>query len=517
VTFRTVASGFSQPVDLAATADPDDSERVFVVEKGGTIQILDADGGDGGTFLDISGLVITGGEQGLLGLAFHPDYETNGFFYVYHTNAAGNNVLARYTRDTDTAADPGSRVELFTIAHPTHSNHNGGALRFGGDGNLYLGTGDGGGGGDPFETAQDPDEPRGKILRVTPEDSAPYYSIPAGNPYDSGGGDERVYHSGLRNPWRIGFDPLTGGLYIGDVGQGAREEIDTRSAAAGPANFGWDCYEGTNVFESAGCGSAGSYRFPDFQYGHESGRCSVTGGEVARQTSGDFLYGHYFFGDFCGGDVWTLESTAKGAQVNRIADTDQNISTFGRGPDGALYMATFGGTVYEVESSIDETPPAGTPAGTTALYRFYSPKRGNAHFYTLSKSERDQLLKNDNDQHGGSWRSEGVTGFLPPTASGTCSGGREEVYRFYSSRFQSHFYTVNEAERNHLQTGDPNWKFEGAMACAPVSAVADSGPLYRFWSPRFRKHFFTASLAERNALLSDQNWDPEGSPFRVFK
>lgn len=343
--------GFNQPVDIANAGD----SRLFIVEQDGYIRILNTDG-TSSLFLDIDSKVkSSGSEQGLLGLAFDPNYAVNGYFYVNYINntATGNTVIARYTRNAinPNIADVASEVILLTITQP-FTNHNGGNLEFGPDGYLYIGTGDGGSGGDPGNRSQDiTDQLLGKMLRI--DVSTVPYSIPADNPYVGITGDDEIWHVGLRNPWRFSFDRLTGDLWIGDVGQGAWEEVNYQPAAStGGENWGWRCYEGNNTYNTTGCGAIGTYDFPIYVYDHTfgAGGFSITGGFVYRGTQNPGMYGYYIFCDYVTGNWWTTKSNGAGGWISALDDfTFDNIATFGEGADGEIYCASLsGGQIYKL-------------------------------------------------------------------------------------------------------------------------------------------------------------------------
>jgi glucose/arabinose dehydrogenase len=337
---------------LYVTAPPTDRRRVFVVEQGGTIRVL-RDGRKLATpFLDISGRVTAGGEQGLLGLAFAPDYATSKRFYVYYTaSGSGANTLAEYRASSADRADPGSGRILF--AQPDReSNHNGGQLAFGPDGLLYVGLGDGGGGDDQHGTrgnAQDLGSLLGKILRIDPRASGDRpYAIPSDNPFASRAGARgEIYSYGLRNPWRFSFDRSTGALIIGDVGQDELEEIDAVAHDAGRgANFGWRPFEGTqqNFDEPA----PGAVR-PVLQKTHDDGWCSITGGYVVRDPGVPGLRGRYVYGDYCKGQLRSARVTPGRATGDRaIAGLPaiSQLSSFGEDARGRVYVTSLDGPVY---------------------------------------------------------------------------------------------------------------------------------------------------------------------------
>ncbi|MCU0479114.1 MAG: PQQ-dependent sugar dehydrogenase [Chloroflexi bacterium] len=361
---RAVASGLDRVVALAHAGDG--SSRLFVVEQPGRIRILDGAQARPAPFLDISTLVSCCGERGLLSAAFHPQYATNGAFYVYYTNTNGDLVLARYRVSADAnVADPASGAILLTIPHPGYANHNGGHVAFGADGRLYLSTGDGGGGGDPDGNAQDLGSLLGKVLRLAVDGGAGY-SVPPDNPFVSTpGARPEIWAYGLRNPWRIAFDRRTDDLFIADVGQGSREEIDFEPAGAGGRNYGWVRMEGSLCYRpSTGCND-GTLTLPVLEYSHALG-CSVTGGYRYRGRSAAGLDGAYLFGDYCSGRVWGGIQDGAGAWSSvELVDTAYNITTFGEDESGELYLVAYGAssTIYRITGG--SSPPFGsfdTPA-----------------------------------------------------------------------------------------------------------------------------------------------------------
>ncbi len=343
-----VKTGFTQPVALANAGDG--TGRLFVVEQGGRIRIITKAGTLLATpFLDIHARVSCCGERGLLGLAFHPSYKSNGRFYVYYTDTGGSLVIAEYRRSGTNAnrASTGER-RLLRIAHPNQANHNGGQLAFGPDGYLYIGTGDGGGAGDPYENGQKRTTLLGKILRIAPNlaSATPAYRIPSTNPWAKSTTVRReIWAYGLRNPWRFSFDRLTGSLWIADVGQNRYEEVNRslRSAGGGRgANYGWDQYEAFSCFEGP-CTTTGK-TFPLAYYSHGTNGCSVTGGYVYRGSRYPVLAGRYLFGDYCSGRIWMV--TAAGSARQKpvlLRDTALTISAFGQGETGELYVVDYGG------------------------------------------------------------------------------------------------------------------------------------------------------------------------------
>jgi glucose/arabinose dehydrogenase len=339
-----VASGLSTPLFVAA---PPGDDRLFVVEQGGRILLL-RDGEVIGTFLDLTGEISYGGEQGLLGLAFHPGYPDDGRFYVDYTDRQGDTVIAEYRVSADPdAAEPDSRRVLLTVDQPA-ANHNGGMIAFGPDGYLYIGLGDGGGAGDPYSTGQDPAALLGSILRIDVEGDP--YAIPPDNPYTAGGGAPEVWAKGLRNPWRFSFDGET--IYIGDVGQGAWEEIDVAHLGSRGLNFGWSVTEGSHCYRAEGC-DTGPFHPPELEYGHTSGNCSVTGGYVYRGQAIPELDGAYFYGDYCSGMIASFRRDLEGIYETRVwSDTlgpVPGLTSFGLDGAGELYLTTADGSVYHLE------------------------------------------------------------------------------------------------------------------------------------------------------------------------
>jgi glucose/arabinose dehydrogenase len=331
-----VVSGLTRPVDL----QPDGSGRLFIVEKVGRIRILQDGQLLDQPFLDIDERVGSlGNEQGLLGLAFHPQYAQNRRFFVNYTDNNGDNLIARFqVTSNPNLADSNSEVRLLGIDDP-FPNHNGGVLAFGPDGYLYAGMGDGGGAGDPFENAQNTNVLLGKILRLD-VDSAEPYTVPTDNPF----GNE-VWAYGLRNPWRLSFDKRTGDMYIGDVGQGQWEEINYLPAdSPGGTNFGWDLREGAHDYE----GSASPELIdPIAEYSHAEGGCSVTGGFVYRGSMPEWN-GIYLYGDYCTGFIWGLIGAEDGLQKQQLFDLQALITSFGQDQDGEIYLLSDDGSIYHL-------------------------------------------------------------------------------------------------------------------------------------------------------------------------
>jgi glucose/arabinose dehydrogenase len=333
-----VTRGLSNPVFVTHAADR--RGRLFVVEQPGRVRIV-----AGGTlaampFLDISPRVLAGGERGLLGLAFHPDYARNGRYFVNYTRRPdGATVIAEYRVSTDSGVSARDERVLLVVEQP-YANHNGGMIAFGADGLLYIGMGDGGAGGDPQNRAQNPQELLGKMLRIDVNGGTPY-AIPPDNPFVRGGGRPEIWALGLRNPWRFSFDRQTRELYAGDVGQHAWEEIDVVRRGG---NYGWRLMEGAHCYKPARCDGQG-LELPVAEYANASGRCSVTGGYVYRGTGMPALAGTYVYGDFCSGEVFALRD---GRQRVLLA-TRLAISSFGEDEAGEIYVVDHrGGGVYRL-------------------------------------------------------------------------------------------------------------------------------------------------------------------------
>jgi glucose/arabinose dehydrogenase len=345
----TIASGFVSPVFL--TAPTGDTARLFVVEQSGAIRIIRNRTVLTAPFLDLTDSVSTGGEQGLLGLAFAPDFASSGEFYVSYTRQGGNSVVARYRVSADPdLADPTSGSTILGVTQP-YSNHNGGMIAFGPDGYLYFGLGDGGSGGDPQGTGQDRSDLLGSMLRLDVSGGGGY-AIPAGNPYaTSASFRPELWNWGLRNPWRFSFDRQTGDLYVADVGQNAWEEVNVQPAGSvGGENYGWNLMEGTHCYTS-GCSQAG-LTLPVLDYGHNQG-CSVTGGYVYRGAAIPALVGHYFYADYCNG--WVRSFRYQGGQATAQLDRTElrpggSITSFGEDARGELYILTQGGRVHRIVS-----------------------------------------------------------------------------------------------------------------------------------------------------------------------
>jgi glucose/arabinose dehydrogenase len=354
VVLKQIASGFDSPVFV--TNAHDGSGRLFVVEQTGKIKIVQNGVVRPTPFLDISGLVSKGTEQGLLGLAFHPSYKTNGYFFVDFTGLDGATIIYRYrVSPTDpNVALRSSATKILIIGQP-YANHNGGMIAFGRDGDLYIGMGDGGSSGDPGNRAQSINTMLGKILRININGSlgTRHYLMPAGNPYIGRTGLDEIWSRGLRNPWRFSFDRLTGDLWIGDVGQARFEEIDRSlapSSGLSPGrnlNYGWRIMEGGHCYNPpTGCNRTGLV-MPVVEYNHTEG-CAVTGGYVYRGSQVPAIAGHYVFGDFCSGKIWMIPRG--GGPKGLLFDTSMQISSFGEDESGELYVVDHAGAIYKFQT-----------------------------------------------------------------------------------------------------------------------------------------------------------------------
>jgi glucose/arabinose dehydrogenase len=350
--WQQVISGLRRPVDLAEPKDV--PGNLFVVEQAGVIRIIQ----DGVVlpepFLDIRDRVGSGGnEQGLLGIAFHPQFIKNGYFFVDYTDKQGNTVIARFLGvmegNSYLKADPISESILLRVEQP-YANHNGGRLIFGPDGYLWIGLGDGGNQGDPNGNGQSSQTLLGKILRIDVDNGSPYV-IPPDNPYANGGGLPEIWAIGLRNPWRFSFDRITGDLFIGDVGQNSWEEIDRLPSGfiSAPVNFGWNRREGSHSYSDQANANTTGLTEPIFDYGHDSG-CSVTGGFVYRGKDLPDFQGVYLFGDYCSGLIWGLvPNDANSWDTKILFSSGYNISSFAEDEKGEIYLLDLNGSIYRLQ------------------------------------------------------------------------------------------------------------------------------------------------------------------------
>ena len=355
IALQSFATGFSSPVEIT---HPFNDARLFVVQKGGQIRILNSNGTINATpFLTVTGL-SSGSEQGLLGLAFHPNYGTNGLFFINYTNTAGDTVIARYAVSANPNIANATGTILMTIDQP-FANHNGGCLKFGPDGYLYIGMGDGGSGGDPNGYAQnltvDVANPTriylGKMLRIDVDTIAGSlnYGFPPTNPFVTQAGKEEIWAYGLRNPWKFSFNRLNGDLWIGDVGQVSIEEVN-KVVAPLPAglNFGWRCYEGNSTYNTSGCVAMSTMVFPVAQYDHSTG-CSITGGYFYTGSMYPNFANKYFYTDYCDNKIRTLNASNV---VATTASFTGNFSAFGEDIAGELYIAGISnGVIYKIIDS----------------------------------------------------------------------------------------------------------------------------------------------------------------------
>lgn len=325
----------------------DGSGRIFVLEKAGRVTALAADGSNAQTFLDISDRVgSSASEQGLLGLAFAPDFAASGRLFVYYTDRDGDTVIARFSANAERdAADPASEVILLTAAQPA-ANHNGGMLAFGPDGYLYAGLGDGGAADDRFGNGQNLRTILGTVIRI--DVSGDGALAPADNPFvGQEGARPEIWAFGLRNPWRFSFDRLTGDLWIADVGQNQWEEVDMQPAdSRGGENYGWSIMEGTHCFQAETCDQGGLTQ-PVTDYSHELG-CSVTGGYVYRGAAQPSLHGVYFYGDYCSGRIWGLAQLDAQWRNAELLSSGLQISSFGETEDGEVLVVDYSGALYRL-------------------------------------------------------------------------------------------------------------------------------------------------------------------------
>jgi glucose/arabinose dehydrogenase len=353
VALEAAFTGFRSPVYMTHDRE---ASRLFVVEKAGRIRLIENGAVQAAPFLDIADRVRSqGSEQGLLSVAFPPDYAAGGLFYVDYTDLNGNTVVARYRRlaDNPRQADPASEQKILQVDQPA-ANHNGGQLQFGPDGYLYIGMGDGGGAGDQWGNAQSTGVLLGKLLRIDVGGSDTY-TIPADNPFaGQAGARPEIWALGLRNPWRFSFDRASGDLYVADVGQSTYEEVDFQPAhSPGGQNYGWNRMEATHCFKPAsGCDPTGTVP-PVAEYEHSQGGCSITGGYVYRGSRFPQMAGVYFFADFCTGKIWGLWRDASGAwQMDFLLDSGLSPSSFGEDAAGELYLVGYqDGTIYHLTAA----------------------------------------------------------------------------------------------------------------------------------------------------------------------
>lgn len=405
------SSNFNAPVDITNSGD----SRMFVVERGGKIFILDSNGTKLTVpFLDIDSIVTNGGgERGLLSMVFHPNYINNGFFFVYFIDNSGNSQIARYSRNPNNANEAlaTSKQIVLSVTQPSTTNHKGGDLNFGVDGNLYFGFGDGGGSGDPSGNSQNLQTLLGKIIRIN-VDNLPY-TIPINNPFIGSAPLDEIWNYGLRNPWRWSFDRLTHDMWIADVGQGSYEEINFQSANSnGGENYGWRCYEGNSTYNTSGCQSQSNYDFPIYVYPHSgpNSGCSATGGYVYRGTKYNSLFGKYLFADYCSGNIWSLDESYN---LTNHGTYGFGIASFGEDVYGELYIANVSnGNVYKLSTNeckpvayINHPDTSYLCTGSITLLSLYNPElnyqwlrngfpipNGTDFFYTLNVGSEYRVI-----------------------------------------------------------------------------------------------------------------------------
>jgi len=338
----------SNPTEI--TASPTNDNRLFAVDQSGIIKIVNPNGTTEATnFLTITDRVNFSGEMGLLGLAFHPQFATNRYFYVYYNRAGRTITVSRFTANSTNpnTADPATEKVMLSIPKP-FENHNGGSIHFGADGYLWISTGDGGSGGDPNGNGQNKNSLLGKMLRIdVNSDNA--YNIPPTNPFVGVDGADEIWSYGLRNGWKYSFDRTTNNIWIADVGQNLIEEINRVPATTPAVNYGWRCYEGNNAYNTTGCANASTMTFPIVQYDHSGGKCSITGGYVYRGDLYPDLVGKYIFADYCSAQVGILNNTTI---TWSSAFTDNNFTTFGEDNSKQLYIAAANGKIFKVKSDI---------------------------------------------------------------------------------------------------------------------------------------------------------------------
>ena len=377
-------NGFSSPLDLQHAGD----DRLFVVEQGGRIKILQADGTINANFyLNISSQVSSGGEQGLLGLAFHPDYSNNGYFFVNYTKTNGDSRISRFSVDPTNPDIALSSSEFIIIEYDQpFSNHNGGGIAFGADGYLYIAVGDGGSGGDPGNRAQNTSLLLGKLLRIDIDNlsTGRNYSIPTDNPYaGSAVNAEEIWAYGLRNPWRFSFDSSNQDLWIGDVGQQNIEEIDRAGSTEAGLNYGWRCYEGSSPYNTSGCAPMQDLTFPIAEYSSSSNtsNCSITGGYVYRGSTYSTMQGLYFFADVCSGLIGTVD--ASGNLIEHGTFSGSWVS-FGVDVNKELYIVGIGGSIFR----IIDTAIAGTSELDIPLSIAMTPNPASENLHIAAKNHQ---------------------------------------------------------------------------------------------------------------------------------
>lgn len=401
-----VAGGLSEPLYL--TTPPGDQARLFVVEQNtARIRIIKNGTLLATPFLDVNAKASSGGERGLLGLAFHPNYSSNGYFYIKYTDNNGNTVLARYrVSGNPDVADPNSETVLMTAVQP-FSNHNGGMLAFSpNDDHLYIGMGDGGSSNDPNNRAQNGQDILGKILRMNVGNGT-VFTVPSDNPFNNNPSVlDSIWALGLRNPWRFSFDRLNGDLYIADVGQGAREEISWQSGdSSGGENYGWRCMEGKMCTGLTGCTcNSPQLTIPLHDYTHSGGNCSVTGGYVYRGQAIPELDGTYFFADFCTGKIWSFKRNGNGVTqfTDRTAElrpatgeTINNVTSFGEDDRGEIYIVDRDGEIFKIvaDTTVPTPTPTAPPSANPTLSTFNPGKAGTVNSITVRNAPQGSRVQ----------------------------------------------------------------------------------------------------------------------------
>lgn len=543
VKLEEIASGFQSPLEMVHSGDG--SGRLFVVEQGGRIKILRGNAALPTPFLDISTLISGGGERGLLGLAFHPQYAINRAFYVYYTRAGdGALTIARYLRSAadPAVADRASAVVILTIPHPNYQNHNGGHLAFGHDGYLYIGTGDGGGGGDPDGNAQRLTTRLGKMLRIAVDGGAGY-TIPPTNPYasrtDCSVQCPEIWAYGLRNPWKFTFDRVNGDLFIGDVGQGLWEEINYVPAGSiGPKNFGWNTFEGNNCYSPATNCSLANHTRPIIQYGHDNsnfGGFSVTGGYRYRGARYAAMRGFYFYGDFASQRVWAASPDTGGVWRSELLFVSpSSISSFAEDEAGELYVIGYGtGRIYALVGDADTTPRqmglsvdvdnprAGSPITITALVRGASPT--GAVTFRASDPRASAPIPVCNNV---------AVRALPGdtnTAVATCGIVADPVVRFYSASYANDITNtipLASLEVNAIASGPANYSdlwwagpSEDGWGMTIIQKGATQFNAFYVYDATGKPVWYTMSGGTWNAdftRYSGPLYQPRGSPFNAY-
>jgi glucose/arabinose dehydrogenase len=530
VQLTLVTDAAKAPLDLVSARD---GQTMLFVEQAGRIMRIENGRYDNTPFLDASALVVSGGERGLLGIALHPQYQTNGFLYVNYTRAGdGATVIARFTRSASDPkrADLSSQKILLTIAQP-YANHNGGGLRFGPDGFLYIGMGDGGSGNDPQAYAQNMQNLLGKMLRIDVDKGDPY-AVPGDNPFapNAAAGKPEIFAAGLRNPWRFSFDRANGDLYIGDVGQNEREEIDyvgpvtTLQFPRALINFGWRTLEGTRctgLDGTADC-AAGKFSAPIIEYNHSEG-CSVTGGvRYTGSKVAELLAGHhYVFADYCNGQIWRATRAASGSwSKSALFKAPGNVASIAEDDAGEVYVLDGKNSIFKLTSNTPITPV--NPFSQTAKEYFNTPL--GHYFITADPSEQ---LSVETGGAGPGWQATGQTfkvygdtsSLLPPPGVFI-----RRVCRFYGKPGvgpNSHFYTADNGECEFVKASDPGWQYEGlvftvAQKAAGNTCPASFIPVYRSYNNGFARndsnHRYTADLATHQSMIA-RGWANEGVVF----